>query len=169
MANAQRDQLAELIQFQFGMVSREQLLRHGVSARIIGYRIRLGGPWQAKLPGVYLTQTGKADVLQRQMAVLLYAGPESVLTGTAACCHHALRAPARDVIDVLVPAGRQRRSVSYVVLQRTARMPDAASYREKLRYATASGPPRKATCTACSRNRDCLCRCLTRACTRAAR
>ena len=75
------------------------------------------------LPGVYVTVTGTPTQVQREMAAVLYAGPRAVITGGAALRHHRLSAPEPQVIDLLVPANIQRRSVSFAQLHRTSRMP----------------------------------------------
>src|SRR5580658_6917818 len=88
------------------------------------WRVRAGGPWQALLPGVYLGLTGAPNLLQKEMAALLYAGPGSLITGPAALMHHGLRSPVvLEMVDVLVPAARQRLSTGFVRLHRTRRMP----------------------------------------------
>ena len=82
-----------------------------MTARVVDYRIRGGGPWQTLLPGVYLTHARPPADEQREMAALLYAGPRSVLTGAAALRRHGLAAarPSADArnqhdpVDVLVP------------------------------------------------------------------
>jgi hypothetical protein len=75
------------------------------------------------LPGVYLAMTGTPTTLQLEMAAMLHAGSGSVITGLAALrCHH-IRAELSDVVDVLVPASRQRRDAAFVRLHRTTRMP----------------------------------------------
>lgn len=103
----------------------------------IGYRIRVEGPWQAVLPGVYLAHTGPLADDQRDMAALMYGGALSVLTGMAALRHHGLRAAAPPMVDVLVPAGIQRRSAGFVNLHRTARLPVQHCYEGQIRYALA--------------------------------
>ncbi|HEX6522056.1 MAG TPA: hypothetical protein VF070_18920 [Streptosporangiaceae bacterium] len=134
-ANTPCDRLDTLITQQFGVVSRTQLLAHGMTERTLQYRIRPGGPWQKMLPGIYLTQTGPHSLLQREEAALLYAGNQSVITGPAAMFHYSLRAPSLDLIHVLVPADRRRRSVSFVQVQRTFRMPLQVSTRGPLQFA----------------------------------
>lgn len=116
--------LGELLDQQFSVVSRGQLLGLGMNDNAVQYRVRAGGPWQALLPGVYLGLTGAPTLLQKEMAALLYAGPGSLVTGPVALMHHGL--PSRQVletVDVLVPAERRRKSTGFVRLQRTARMP----------------------------------------------
>jgi len=112
-----------LIEKQHHVVSREQALLGGMSRHAIAHRIRIGGPWHALLPGVYLTITGTPTQVQREMAAVLYAGPWSVITGSAALRHHRLHAPMSEVIDLLVPANVQRQSASFARLHRTSRMP----------------------------------------------
>lgn len=57
------------------------------------------------------------------MAAVLYGGRRAVITGPAAVRHHRMPAPETDAVDLLIPARRQRRGVSYVVVHRTTRMP----------------------------------------------
>jgi hypothetical protein len=54
----------------------------------------------------------------------LYCGPHSVLTGAAALRHFLLPAPQAAVIDILIPAQSRGKSISYVRVHRTARMPE---------------------------------------------
>jgi hypothetical protein len=118
------DGLAELLARQSSVVSRGQLLALGMSDRAVQYRVRRGGPWQTLLPGVYLAATGIPSVSQKELAALLYAGPGSIITGPMALMHHSIRSgSAVDLIDVLVPADRQRLNTGFVRLHRTVRMP----------------------------------------------
>ena len=122
------DGLADLLQQQSSVVSRAQLLALGMKDNAMQYRVRRGGPWQTLLPGVYLTVSGVPSFSQKEMAALLYAGPGSLITGPTALMHHSIRSgSAVDVIDVLVPIGRQRVSAGFARLHRTARMPVRAS------------------------------------------
>jgi hypothetical protein len=118
------DGLGELLDQQFSVASRGQLLGLGMKDTAMQWRVRVGGPWQTLLPGVYLSLTGAPNVPQMQMGALLYAGPGSLITGPAALMHHGLRGPGMlETVDVLVPAGRQRHSTGFVRLHRTARVP----------------------------------------------
>jgi hypothetical protein len=123
MSDDTERRLLALIERQDHVVSREQALSGGISRHAVAYRIRPGGPWHAMLPGVYLTVTGTPTQVQREMAAVLYAGQRSVITGGAALRHHRLPAPRAQVIDLLVPVSVQRRSVSFVRLHRTSRLP----------------------------------------------
>jgi hypothetical protein len=116
--------LGELLNQQFSVVSRGQLLNLGMKDNAMQWRIRAGGPWQALLPGVYLGLTGAPNLLQKEVAALLYAGQGSLITGPVALMHYGLRSTViLETVDVLVPSGRQRHSTGFVRLHRTHRMP----------------------------------------------
>jgi hypothetical protein len=146
-AQFDRRALSGLAVKQHGVVSRSQALECGMTARVVDYRIRGGGPWQTLLPGVYLTHAGRAADEQREMAALLYAGPRSVLTGLAALRRHGLSAgrpgaDARDqrsAVDVLVPDGSRRADAAFARLHRTSRLPAPFCVAGEIRFAL---PPR---------------------------
>jgi hypothetical protein len=115
--------MADLLAGQNGIITRSQTRTCGMSEAALRYRIRDGGSWQALLPGVYASCTGPTSPQQRKTAALLYAGPRSLITGPAALTSHRLRAPQTRLIDVLVPNERRRRSVAFVRVTRTSRMP----------------------------------------------
>jgi hypothetical protein len=122
------DGLDELLDQQLSVVSRGQLLLLGMKDNSMQWRVRAGGPWQALLPGVYLGVTGTPNLLQKEMAALLYAGPGSLITGPVALMHHGLRSQETlDTIDVLLPPERRRASIGFVRLHRTIRMPGATA------------------------------------------
>jgi hypothetical protein len=118
-----REQLARILRCQYDVISRSQALECGMTRGTIEYRLRQDGPWRQVLPGVYLAVTGTATADQRDMAALLYAGPQSVITGPVAVRRHNLRCAGLNVLDVLVPADTRRKSIGYVQIQRTTRMP----------------------------------------------
>jgi hypothetical protein len=105
--------LAERLRRQYEAITRQQVLAAGVSRQMLRHRIRAGGPWRRLLPGVYLAVTGAPAADQREMAALLYAGQGSVITGAAALRRQGVRAPAGEVIDVLIPADRKRNSAGF--------------------------------------------------------
>ena len=72
------------------------------------------------------------------MAALLYAGPESLITGVAAVRRHRLRQPEADMVDLLVPWSQKRQSIAYVRVHRTRRMPERMYVTGKVRYAEAT-------------------------------
>ena len=127
------------MQQQLYVISRKQALAVGMTSHALRHRLRLAGPWQTLLPGIYIAVTGTPTTLQQEMAAMLYAGGDSVITGPAALrCHH-IRGPSADLIDILVPATRQRRDAGFVRLHRTTRMPERIWRAGPLRYAS---PPR---------------------------
>ena len=133
---AQPDGLGELLDRQLSVVSRGQLLALGMTDRAMQHRVRAGGPWQALLPGVYLGVSGAPSQPQKEMAALLYAGPGSLITGPVALMHYSIRSGSDlDVIDVLVPAARQRGSTGFARLHRTVRIPARTSSSGPLRLA----------------------------------
>jgi hypothetical protein len=118
-----RGQLARIARGQYDVVARSQALNCGMTRGTIEYRLRPDGPWRQILPGVYLTVTGTPSQEQRETAALLYAGPQSVITGAVAVRRHNLRCAGLNMLDVLVPADSRRKSTGYVQIQRTTRMP----------------------------------------------
>jgi very-short-patch-repair endonuclease len=95
----------------------------GLTRHALRHRLRLEGPWRVLLPGVYLAATGSPSLIQQEMAAMLYAGPDSVITGLAAVRHHHIRGPAGELINVLVPASRKRQDAAFVRIHRTTRLP----------------------------------------------
>ena len=131
--------LTELLERQLSVVSRKQLLTLGMTDNAMRYRVRPGGRWQALLPGVYLGLSGAPNLPQKEMAALLYAGPGSLITGPAALLHYGIWGGSYpDVVDVLVPAERQRGSAAFARLHRTARPPAQVSSSGPLRFVPAS-------------------------------
>lgn len=126
MAGKEPDALGALIRKQDSMVSRKQALAAGLSLSALRHRLRPGGPWSVWLPGVYQTETGTPTQAQREIAAVLYGGPHAILTGAAALRHYRLPAPESDVVDILIPARWRHRSISYVRVHRTTRMPEMA-------------------------------------------
>jgi hypothetical protein len=51
--------LSELLDKQSSVVSRGQLLALGMKDTAMQYRVRVGGPWQVLLPGVYLASSAR--------------------------------------------------------------------------------------------------------------
>jgi hypothetical protein len=133
-----RTEAERLAASQYGVISRAEAARCGLTPRMLDYRIRPGGPWQRLLPGVYLTHTGAPSPDQLLMAALLHSGDGSVVTGLAALRRYDLKVPATPAVDVLVPHSRRRASAGYVVVHRTTRMPGRYSADGPIRYAPAA-------------------------------
>jgi len=124
-----------LLAHQRGVISRGQVLSVGITEDGLRHRIRRGGPWQRLLPGVYLTVTGQPTQEQRLIAATLYAGPDSIITGPAALRNYAVRGPDSDILDMLIPAGRERTTRDFVAIHRTRRMPSEWTCDGPLRFA----------------------------------
>lgn len=88
------------------------------------HKLRADGPWKIVLPGVYLRHNGQLTIGQREVAAVLYAGRECVITGLAALARQGVRVPFSEVIDVLIPESRKRQSTGFVQVHRTTRMPE---------------------------------------------
>jgi hypothetical protein len=117
--------------FPSGVASVRQLAALGFSERTVYKRCLDGGPWQRILPGIVLLFTGRPTRDQEVQAALLLCGDGAVVTGMEACRRYDLRrGPKVDKLDrsvtVLIPHERQRRSVGFVEVERTHRMPETA-------------------------------------------
>jgi hypothetical protein len=116
-------QMQQVLRAQHQVITRTQALACGMPHATVERRVAPDGPWQKMLPGTYLTVTGRPTPQQRQVAALLYGGPDSVITGPAAIRLHRLRSPGPDTIDVLVPWTARRQNTGFVRILRTRRMP----------------------------------------------
>ena len=139
-ASFDRRALADLLRKQNCLVARGQAIGCAMSEGALRHRIRIDGPWQVVLPGVYLGSTGNLTWSQREMAALLYAGPEAAISGPAALAWHGIRVQRTDVVDVLVPARRKRQDIEFVRLHRIEAMPRMIFPEGEIRYV----PPARA-------------------------
>lgn len=89
------ERLRQVLQAQHQVITRQQVLLCGMPASTLDRRVAPDGPWQRLLPGVYLAVAGSATQAQREMAALLYAGPRSLITGSAAARRHHLSSRPR--------------------------------------------------------------------------
>ena len=102
---------------------------------MLDHLVRPGGRWQRILPGIYAATNGAVSTDQRTMAALLYAGPNSLLTGAAAVRRHRLRCAGLNLVDVLVSADVRVQSAGYVRIIRTGRMPQECLRMRRIRFA----------------------------------
>jgi hypothetical protein len=148
--------VAGVMRSQDGVITRAQAAECGMSENALRHRIRPDGPWQAVLPGVYLSTRGAMTARQRNMAAFRYAGrlPGSALavTGQAALEWHRIRTGTRpaELVDVLVVPGCRRRDAGFARLHRTTVLPGAAFWDGPLCYV----PPARATADAVRQLRD---------------
>ncbi|MBV9444470.1 MAG: hypothetical protein JO345_01010 [Streptosporangiaceae bacterium] len=129
------ERLRRVLDLQRDVITRAQALECGLTAKAVEYRLRHEGPWQRMLPSVFLTVTGAATQEHREIAALLYAGPESILTGPVAIRLHGLISPGPNTVDVLVPLTVRRQSIGFVRLHRTARLPAQFTVTGRVRFA----------------------------------
>jgi len=120
--------LLALADRQLGLVTRHQLRADGLSAAAL--RRRLASGWRLVLPGVVHLGRGPLAGDARLVAALLMAGPGAVVTGAAAARRHGLtNVPDWAMhVDVLVPVHRAARTVGFVRVARTRRMPDGTHH-----------------------------------------
>jgi hypothetical protein len=72
---------------------------------------------------------------QREIAAVLYAGRDCVITGRTALQQYGLRVQLTDTVDVLIPDVRKLQSAGFVRTHRTERMPPAPAIRGGIRWA----------------------------------
>lgn len=110
--------LRALAAVQFGIVTRRQLIQHGVSKDAI--RWNSGRHWRVILPSTYLIAPGNPTEQQRRMGALLHAGPSSALAGmTAAAVHGLTNASPRGRVHVVVPGSQASRQRGYATIRRS--------------------------------------------------
>ena len=94
--------IAELAKRQYGVVSRNQLLRLGLEPGAIGRRIR-GGRLHQLHSGVYAVGHRLTPREGRWMAAVLASGPKAVLSHWSAAALWMIRPNSRERVDVTVP------------------------------------------------------------------
>ena len=129
---------ARLLERQYGVLSRAQAFAMGITGSGLKHRARPGGPWQRILPGTYLTFTGQPSAEQREMAAVLYAGADSVISGPAALRRLWIRGPDIARVDVLVPPACRTPSRDFAAIHRTRRMPGTVLLKGALPLAPAA-------------------------------
>ncbi len=91
------------LQAQEGVVSWQQALDAGFTAKAIDWRLR-SGAWQRLYLGVYATFTGTPTRTARLWAAVLRVGPDAVLSHETAAEIHGLTGKPSSKIHVSVPA-----------------------------------------------------------------
>ena len=116
--------LRNLARHQYGVVSRAQALRAGLTADMIHHKIR-SDRWQRVYPGVYATFTGIPGRGARLWAAVLSAGPGAVLSHETAAELLKLANEPAEMIHVTVPRQRHVAAVSGISLHRSGRAVEA--------------------------------------------
>jgi very-short-patch-repair endonuclease len=107
-----------LVRRQHGVITREQLLALGFSAKAIRHRVS-AGRLHPVMRGVYAV--GRPELTQkgRWIAAVLACGPGAVLSHESAAALWGIRKPRSGPIHVSVPASRRARHKGIVVHRRT--------------------------------------------------
>lgn len=111
--------LCSLIGAQLGVVSRDQLLSHGVSRTALDRLKREG--WKTLVPGVYLTAPVEPSREMRLMAAQLWHQGRGLIDGVDACVAFGLMSlpVGRSQVDVALPRETDLRSTGFVRVRRT--------------------------------------------------
>jgi hypothetical protein len=135
---------------QHGAIKVATLAELGVPPRTAYRRCVPGGPWQRPLPGIVVL--GNQPPTRRQLieAALLYAGPDSVITGAEACRQYGLEnLPDDHHVHLLVPHKQRAICSNYVIVERTRSMPERV-----VRGALPLAPLNRSVLDACRRFRS---------------
>lgn len=112
------DDVLPILRSQFGVITRQQLLQHGVSKEAI--RWNAGRSWKVILPSTYVVEAHEVNERQRLMAALLHAGPHSQLAGATAASQYGLtNAKPRGRVFVVVPGSQASRRTGFVTIRRS--------------------------------------------------
>lgn len=111
----------DLLEEQYGVVSRPQALAHGMTDEAIKSRIR-GNRWQRLYSGVYATFSGDPLRQARLWAALLKAGAGATLSHETAAELEGLQDRPGDMIHVTVPHRRRVGPIDGVRLHRSGRV-----------------------------------------------
>jgi hypothetical protein len=116
-----------------GVIAVCVLVALGIPESTVYRRCRAGGPWQLLAPGVVLLNTGTPTRRQYLRAALVHGGVGTVVTGLDAARAHGLRrGELPEHVHVLIPGGRQVRSVRNIVVERSCRIPTSPLVRDGL-------------------------------------
>ena len=110
-----------------GVIKALTLESLGLSSKVIYRRCLPDGPWQRLLPGIIVLHNSEPSSRERLLAALLYAGPNAMITGAAACRQYGLRVPAAlsvDDVHLLLAQRHKVLSSEYVTIERTWRLPE---------------------------------------------
>jgi hypothetical protein len=116
--------LRNLARYQFGVVSRSQALRSGLTEDMIKFRVR-SDRWRQIHPGVYATFTGTPGRGAQMWAAVLSLGRGAVLSHETAAELHGLIDKPASLIHVTVPRQRHLVAVSGISIHRSARAVEA--------------------------------------------
>jgi hypothetical protein len=110
-----------LVELQSGIVSRPQVLSHGLDDDRIENRLR-SGRWRAIQRGVYATFSGRLSREAELWAAVLRAGPGAALSHETAAELLGLTGNRSDIIHVAVPSGRHPGPIRGAVAHQSSRI-----------------------------------------------
>ncbi|WP_344356149.1 hypothetical protein [Streptomyces gobitricini] len=111
-----------LVVAQDAVATVHQLMDLGCASSVVAALSRPPGPWRRLLPRVVALQTTPPTPRQRLRGALLYAGPDTLLTGPAALALYGVASlPTTPKADVLVPHRAGPRGHAYVRVHPTVR------------------------------------------------
>ncbi|MEP6629355.1 MAG: type IV toxin-antitoxin system AbiEi family antitoxin domain-containing protein [Lapillicoccus sp.] len=110
--------LAARVAGQFGLLTRAQALRGGVTAKALECHLS-SGRWIRVHSGVYLTTPGRDDWDVRSTAAVLWAGSGAALARASAGYAWGLVRAEPPVLDVVIPASRMMESQASVTVSRS--------------------------------------------------
>jgi hypothetical protein len=116
--------LRNLARRQYGVISRAQAIRAGLTADMIHHKLR-SDRWQRIYPGIYATFTGTPGRSAQLWAAVLSAGPGAVLSHETAAELLKLTDKRAELIHVTVPRQRHVTAVSGISLHRSGRAVEA--------------------------------------------
>ena len=116
--------VTELAEFQAGVLTRAQVLGHGLTDGVITARIR-AGHWRPLGRGVYLTFTGPPQRGGLLWAAVLQAGSGAVLSHQSAAELHRLTPEPTSPIHVTVPPQRRIERIPGVSVHYSRRLDQA--------------------------------------------
>ena len=132
--------LADLVARQDGILTRQQLLAHGLT--VDTWRWNAGRSWQVVLPRTVLVHREALTPRRRLIAAQLWAGRQAALSGpTAARLHGISSADPRGHVDLVTTRARSDRRSGYARVRRTALHDEGVVERGVLRL---SSPARSA-------------------------
>ncbi len=124
MASELPPTLRHLAQWQYGVISRSQAIRAGLSPGMIKFRVR-SDRWRQLHSGIYATFTGAPGRGARLWAALLAAGPGATLSYQTAAELQGLADTVTNPIHVTVPHSRRVAEIDGVFLHRSDRAAEA--------------------------------------------
>lgn len=110
---------------QRGLATTTQLREAGWTTSAVRHARRTR--WQEPMPRVIAPHRGKLDQETRLVAIGLWAGPKSILTGGAALHRLGLQFDRHPGAILVIPDGARARSHLRVRLVRSARLPEVAT------------------------------------------